>query len=83
MKWFLDEFGKSGAIIQTAFGIRKPYNISRIEAYELPSDEERLMQAIDQTICEICIYNVHCYMGNCIASKEWREEMRTLLTQIR
>ena len=68
---------------QIAFGIRKPYNISRIEPDELPSEEEMIIQAIDQIICEICIYNEHCYMGNCIASKEWREEMRTLLTQIR
>ena len=38
-----------------------------------------IMQAVDQMICEVCMFNEHCYMGNCIANKEWREEMRKTL----
>ena len=64
---------------QISFGIREPYNISKIESYELPSDNDMIMQAVDQMICEVCMCNEHCYMGNCIANKEWREEMRKTL----
>lgn len=61
---------------QISFGIREPYNISKIESYELPTDDEMLMQAVDQMICEVCMFNEHCDMGMCIANKEWREGMR-------
>lgn len=64
---------------QISFGIRKPYDISKVEAYELPSDDDMIMQAVDQMICEVCMFNEHCYMGMCIANEEWREEMRKTL----
>ena len=64
---------------QISFGIRNPYSISKIGDYELPSDDEMLMQSVDQLVCEICMFNEHCYMGLCIANKEWREEMRKTL----
>lgn len=64
---------------QISFGIREPDNISKIEEYELPSDDDMIMQAVDQIICEVCMFNEHCYMGNCIANKEWRENMRKML----
>ena len=53
--------------------------ISKVEAYELPSDDDMIRQAIDQLICEVCMFNEHCYMGMCIANKEWRGEMRRTL----
>lgn len=64
---------------QISFGIKAPYDISKIEAYELPSDDDMIVQAVDQMICEVCMFNGHCYMGNCIANNEWREEMRKIL----
>lgn len=64
---------------QISFGIRKPYDISKVEAYELPSDDDMIMQAVDQMICEVCMFSEHCYMGMCIANGEWREEMRKTL----
>lgn len=64
---------------QISFGIRKPYDISKVEAYELPSDDDMIMQAVDQMICEVCMFKEHCYMGMCIANEEWREEMRKTL----
>jgi len=45
----------------------------------LPSDDDMLMQAVDQMICEVCMFNEHCYMGMCIANEEWREGMRKTL----
>lgn len=50
---------------QISFGIREPYDIKKIESYELPSDDDMLMQAVDQMICEVCMFNEHCYMGMC------------------
>ena len=38
-----------------------------------------IMQAVDQMICEVCMFNEHCYMGMCIANKELRKEMRKTL----
>ena len=64
---------------QISFGVRKPYNIKKIGPYELPSVDDMLMQAVDQMVCEVCMYNEHCYMGRCIANEEWREEMRKTL----
>lgn len=64
---------------QISFGIRKPYDISKIEYYELPTDDDMIMQAVDRMICEVCMFNEHCYMGMCIANKEWRDEMRRTL----
>ena len=58
------------------FGLRNPENIKKIESYELPSDDELLMQSIDQIICETCMFRDHCYGEMCIANKEWRENMR-------
>lgn len=64
---------------QISFGIRAPFDISKIESYEIPSDDDMIMQSVDQMICEVCMFNEHCYMGNCIANKEWREKMRKIL----
>lgn len=70
---------KIGRGKQISFGIRNPYDISKGADYELPSDEDMVMQAIDQIICEVCLFREHCYMGMCIANQEWREEMRKKL----
>lgn len=64
---------------QISFGIRKPYNITKVEAYDLPSEDDMIMQAVDQMICEVCWFNEHCYMELCIANEEWREKMRKTL----
>lgn len=64
---------------QISFGIRKPFDITKVEVYELPSDDDMIMQAVDQMVCEVCGFNEHCYMGMCIANEEWREGMRKTL----
>ena len=64
---------------QISFGIRAPYDITQIETYELPSDDDMIMQTVDQIICETCMFNEHCYLGMCIANNEWREKMRKTL----
>lgn len=60
------------------FGLRNPTNISKVDNYELPSDEELSLQSINQIICEVCLFNQHCD-GFCIASQEWKENMKKQL----
>lgn len=73
---------KTGSGKKISFGIREPHDIARVEEYELPNDDEMIMQAIDQIICDVCLFREHCYMGMCIASKEWREDMRRDLFEV-
>lgn len=64
---------------QLSFGIRETYEISKISDYDLPSEDDMRMQAIDQMICEVCMYCDQCYMGNCIANASRRDEMQRML----
>ena len=73
---------KTGKGKSIDFALKNPDDITLIDAYELPSDDELLMQSIDRMICEVCMFNEHCYMGMCIADTEWREEMRKTLFDI-
>ena len=61
------------------YGLRNPEFIERVPGYEVPSDDDLLRQSIDQMICEVCMFNEHCYLGMCIANKEWRDGMRKML----
>lgn len=61
------------------FGLRYPKDIQKIEAYELPSDDQLRLQAIDEIICnDLCLFKDHCD-GFCIADTEWRETMQKTL----
>lgn len=70
---------KTGNGKRIDFGLRNPEWIKKIGDYELPSDDDLLMQSIDDLICEVCLFREHCYMGMCIANEEWRENMRKML----
>lgn len=65
------------------FGLRNPSFIKKIGEYELPTDEQLLLQQIDEIICEVCLFREHCYMEMCIANEEWREGMREMLLGVR
>ena len=58
------------------FALRNPHSVKKIDYYSVPDEDELLMQEIDRLICEVCMYNEHCYMGNCIADEAWRDHMR-------
>lgn len=66
---------KTGSGKQIDFGLRNPANIKRIEKYELPSDEELMLQSINSIICETCLYNEQCF-GMCIRNKKELEALR-------
>lgn len=50
------------------YGLRNPEGIKKIEPYELPSDDELLMQSINSIICETCFYGEQC-SGYCLRNK--------------
>ena len=67
---------------QISFALKNPCEISKVNAYELPSDEELLRQSVEKIVCEICIYNDQCYTGLCIANEKWREDMENILLDV-
>lgn len=48
------------------YGLRNPTGIQKIEAYELPSDDELIMQEVEQLICETCFLSEQCYRNYCM-----------------
>lgn len=70
---------KTGQGKMIDFGLRNPGNVRKIEEYELPSDDQLRLQAVDEIICsDLCMYKDQCN-GFCIANEEWRETMRRVL----
>lgn len=70
---------KTGQGKMIDFGLRNPESIRKIEEYELPSDDQLRLQAVDELICSnLCMFMDHCN-GFCIANEEWRETMRKVL----
>lgn len=64
------------------YGLRDPYDIELVGPYEVPTDEDLLDQEIDKLVCELCMYNEHCYMGMCIADPKYREEQFNRLKEL-
>ena len=63
---------KNGKLID--FELQNPLNITRIDSYEVPTDNELIHQQIDQLVCETCRYYDHCFLGNCISNETERNE---------
>ena len=61
---------------QISFGIRVPYDISKIETYELPTDEELADQSINMIICETCYLGEQCNRGICLRPKKEINQLR-------
>ena len=47
------------------YGLRNPTGIQKIEAYKLPSDDELIMQDVEQLICETCFLSERCNRNYC------------------
>ena len=67
---------KTGNGRQLDFGLRNPQGIKKIEKYQLPSDEELMLQSIDTIICETCYLNEQCFGGMCLREKKERQALR-------
>ncbi len=61
------------------YGLRNPEYIHKIEDYELPSDDELLLQDIDQMICESCFWNEQCYRNYCMKDEKTIDSLRETL----
>ena len=62
---------------QIDFALRNPEGIKKIEAYELPSDNDLLKQAISVLTCEPCYLSEHCNGDFCILSKNKKSKKTT------
>lgn len=60
---------KTGNGKRIDFALRNPQRIKKIDSYELPTDDELMLQSIDAIICETCYLNEHC-SGYCFLSKQ-------------
>ena len=56
------------------YGLRNPKKILRIDAYEIPSDEELIRQEIEKIVCETCFLREQCY-GMCLLSRGAKKVM--------
>lgn len=73
---------KTGNGIQIDYGLRNPTDIQKIEAYELPSDDELMMQEVEQVICDTCFLNEHCNYTDCLMNQEERNSLKQKLLSI-
>lgn len=70
---------KTGSGKKIDYALKNPEYVEKIDSYKLPTDDDLLLQSIDRLICEVCMYADHCYGDPCLASPEWREDMRSAL----
>ena len=61
------------------YALRNPIFVEKIDSYELPTEDDLLLQSIDRLICESCVYAEQCYGEPCLANPECRAEMRSAL----
>ena len=73
---------KTGTGKKIDFGLTNISNVVLIDGYDLPTDEELMLQEIDRLICENCLFVEQC-CGYCIANQEWVEETRKALLEFR
>ncbi len=50
------------------FGLRNPTEITIIDPYELPSDDDLMRQSVEEIVCETCLFTDKCY-GICLLPK--------------
>jgi len=58
------------------YSLRNPQGIEKISEYELPTDEDLIMQEVDQIICETCYLTEHCNRVFCMRPQKKMKELR-------
>lgn len=66
---------KTGNGKRIDYGLRNPAGIRKIEAYELPSDDELMMQEIRQIICETCSLSEQCNHTFCLMDSKKKRSL--------
>lgn len=61
---------KTGHGKQIDYGLRNPSGIQEIPDYMLPSDDELMLQAVRQIICETCFLNEFCNRVFCLRNQK-------------
>lgn len=51
------------------YSLRNPESIKKIDAYKLPSDDDLIMQGVNQMICETCFLSEQCSRDFCIRNR--------------
>ena len=75
---------KTGNGKQIDYGLRNPTDIQEIEAYALPSDDELMMQAVRQIVCETCFLSEQCNHTFCLMDPKKRRALeREMLSAIK
>ena len=57
---------KTGKGRQLDYGLRNPWSIRKIDNYKLPTDKELYAQALQDIVCETCLFTDHCDRVFCI-----------------
>lgn len=75
---------KTGNGKQIDYGLRNPTDIQEIKAYALPSDDELMMQAVRQIVCETCFLSEQCNHTFCLMDPKKRRALeREMLSAIK
>ena len=64
------------------YSLRNPIGIKKIQSYELPTEEELLMQEINSIICESCYLNEHCSYVSCMRPKKEIQQLKKQMLQL-
>ena len=64
------------------YSLRNPIGITRIQSYDLPSDEELMMQGINSILCESCYLNEHCSYVSCMRPKKEIQQLKKQMLQM-
>ena len=64
------------------YSLRNPEGIKVISSYDLPSDEELIMQGIDSIVCETCYLNEQCNRMFCMRPKKEIRQLKKQMMQI-
>lgn len=52
------------------YALENPSDIKKIDAYQVPTDQDLVDQQIRQLVCETCRYYDQCFLGNCVADPD-------------
>ena len=61
------------------YSLRNPVDIKKIDAYNLPSDDDLIRQEVKQIICETCFLSEQCNKSFCMHNPKERKKLEKQL----